>query len=167
MFAPPDSLTTEELMITDALQQRPSLLDGEVHALHVHVELLVEQRLSTVCHGSELGDAGIRKQHIDLAELLRDGLVQPVQVTQFRHVAAHRDQVAADGFYCFVQRLLMATRDYDLSAFLTKPLGGRQADSTVTARHNGHFPCQFWHDRSCSRTHPRQNPGVLPRPAAS
>ncbi len=81
----PLELTTEEFSTMPALSFRcgSDFWRVKYESFHIGVEGLVKQLLVAVGHRSELGDAGIGKQSIDLPELfgdLREELVDFVEL---------------------------------------------------------------------------------------
>ncbi|GGH24310.1 hypothetical protein GCM10007036_30620 [Alsobacter metallidurans] len=67
-----------------------------------------------LCDGAQWRERAascIGEEDIDLRVLLLDGIVEPVDVGEVRHVASDACDTAADRLHRCVQRVLPATRD--------------------------------------------------------
>ena len=118
-------------------------MNGEIGAAGVGVEGLVEM-LGRHRGGHHLFDEGrVRKNHIDLA-LLRDGLVETVEVIEIGDVGLYAGHVLADLRDSLVELRLAATGDEYIGALFNEPLGGREADAAAAAASSddGDLVCQ-------------------------
>src|SRR5579864_5481869 len=112
------------------IQMGQRLLNGEISTAGVGVEGLVEM-LGRRCGGHRLFDEGrSRKNHINLA-LLRDGLVETVEVIELGDVGLYAGDVRADLCDGFVELGLPPTGDEHIGALFNEPLGGREADAAT------------------------------------
>src|SRR5690606_21830620 len=71
------------------VEQGQRLLDGEERAPGVDAEEGVEVLLGDLLKPGELGDRGVREQHVQAPAPVADRVVEPVQVVQVRDVAEH------------------------------------------------------------------------------
>src|SRR5277367_2747795 len=102
--------------------------------------------LREACQGSEFADAGIGDQDIDLPLRLH-GLVEAIEVLQFRNVPPNAYDVAADRLHGLVELLLAAARYEDKSAFVDEALRRGETYSGAAAGNYGHLSLQLGHDR--------------------
>src|SRR5271165_1814778 len=112
--------------------------------------------LGEACQGSEFADAGIGDQDIDLSLRLH-GLVEPIEVLQFRDVPLNTYDVAADRLHGLVELLLAAACYEDKRAFVDKALRRGETYSRGAAGNHGYLSLQLGHDRhsqACSTRQP-------------
>lgn len=81
------------------IQKRKTLLHREVRTLGVDGENLVVDLLRHVTQVSELADASVYEQHIDLVELIREGLEEVVDLFDPRDPGRHAYGAIADRSY--------------------------------------------------------------------
>src|SRR5258708_39564020 len=111
--------------------------------------------LREVCQGSEFADAGIGDQDINLSLRLH-GLVEAIEVLQFRDVTLNAYDVAADRLHGLVKLLLAAARYEDKSAFVDEALRRGETYSRGAAGNHGHLSLQLGHDRRSQGRRTRQ-----------
>src|SRR3984893_7847809 len=100
--------------------------------------------LREACQGSEFADAGIGDQDIDLSLRLH-GLVEAIEVLQFRDVPPNAYDVVADRFHGLVELLLAAARYEDRGAFVDEaPRRGGTYSGGASGNH-GHLSLPFAH----------------------
>jgi len=87
-----------------------------------------------------LDDTRIRKQNVDPALALLDGLEKPVEVSEVRHIALNGGHILADICDRFVQLRLASSGDKHIRAFLDEPFGRCQPDSAVSTGDYSDFP---------------------------
>src|SRR5271168_2933658 len=111
--------------------------------------------LREACQGSELADARIGDQDINLSLRLH-GLVEAIEVLQFRDVPLNAYDIAADRLHCLVELLLAAARYEDKSAFVDEALRRGETYSRGAAGNHGHLSQQLGHDRHSQGRSKRQ-----------
>src|ERR1700677_1765587 len=93
-------------------------------------------RLGEARQWSELADAGIGDQDIDLS-LRPDNLIESIEVLQFGDVSLNSQDVAADRLGGRFQFLLPAACYEDVGTFIDKGFCRRQPYSCGAAGHHG------------------------------
>lgn len=97
-------------------------------------DLLVEIVFAHLLQGAALGDGGIEEQHVKAAEIFLDRSHQGLNIGQIAGVAGNGQCFVTQCFPGFGQAFRVAPGNGDVSTFLLKEAGGRQADSAGSAR---------------------------------
>src|SRR6266852_2274709 len=128
------------------VQQRKRLLDREVRSLDVDVKLLVEQAFGCIREWRKFRDSRVHKQHVNLAELLRNLGIQLVDVRELGHIRLHRQHTIANRLHRLVERLLAAAGNSHARPFLLEALCRSQPDAAVSPGYYRYFSFQPLHD---------------------
>jgi hypothetical protein len=114
------------------------LLNREIGAAGVGVEGIVEM-LGRGAGGHRFFDEGrASKDHVDLT-LLRDGLVEAVEIIELGDVGLYAGDVPSDLRDGLVEFGLAATGDEDIGALLNEPLGGRESNAAGAPSDDGNL----------------------------
>ncbi len=123
-------------------QQRQGFLHGEQHALDVAVEGVVEMLFGDLPQWQHRTAASVGEQHVDVAALGLDTLVEGVELVEAGRVDLDAGGVADLG-HGSIQFGLAAAGDVDVGAFLGEAFGGRQADAGGAAGDDCDFAFKF------------------------
>ena len=88
---------------------------------------------------SPAGDAGIRKDNVELPEICGQGCEEPLAIFRKGDVSAVATRVRSKFCNRLIQRFLVATVNGDLRALSDEKSGCSQTDTTVTASNKGLF----------------------------
>src|ERR1700739_4019217 len=91
---------------------------------------------------SKFSNAGIGEHDID-SSLGCNGLVETIEVGQFRNVPLNAGYIAANCFHGLVELLLATAHDEDVGALFYEELCGSQSYPGCATGNDCHFPLQF------------------------
>src|SRR5262249_21342205 len=83
--------------------------------------------------GTELGDAGVHEENVDLAELFDDRSVKAVNVGGLGDVGLHGQGAVADEVHRFVESFLTAAGNRDFCAFVVQTFSRSETNAAVAA----------------------------------
>ena len=116
---------------------------------YIRIEVPVEELFVYASKRRQLGNAGVREDHVDFPIPLLDGVVQPVEIAEFGDIPLDRGDVPAnlsDG--CFQGVFASAGNEDMVHALLEKPLRRGQAHAGRSAGDYANFTCEFVCHRS-------------------